>query len=107
MVKGGAGKVPSGVGRLSGESGTEVVENGVEPPYSKKEALFGAISAGDVEVAVLAVKQYPKLPRVAAHFAVLNKATADIGFEKDLNLFAAVWANYEKLVFIHGGPFVA
>jgi len=70
-------------------------------------ALFRAISAGDVEVAVLAVKPYPQLPWVAAHFAVLNKATADIGFEKDLNLFAAVWANYEKLVFIHGGPFVA
>jgi hypothetical protein len=34
VVKGGAGKAPSGVGRLPRESGTEVVENGVEPPYS-------------------------------------------------------------------------
>jgi len=68
---------------------------------SIKEALFRTISAGDVEVAVLAVKPYPKLPRVAAHLAVLHKAPADIGFEEYLKLFAAVRASYQKRVFIH------
>jgi len=34
VVKGDRGKAPSGMGGLPGESGTEVVENGVEPPYS-------------------------------------------------------------------------
>ena len=34
MVKGDRGKAPSGMGGLPGESGTEVVENGVEPSYS-------------------------------------------------------------------------
>jgi hypothetical protein len=34
VVKGGGGEGPSGVGGFPGKSGTEAVENGVEPPYS-------------------------------------------------------------------------
>ena len=46
MVKGDRGKAPSGMGGLPGESGTEVVENGVEPPYSIFDAVLTASGAG-------------------------------------------------------------
>jgi hypothetical protein len=40
LVKGDGGKAPFGVGGLPSKSGTETVENGVEPPYS----IFDAVS---------------------------------------------------------------
>jgi hypothetical protein len=39
VVKGGGGKAPSGVGGLPSESGTEAVENGVEPHSLDAELL--------------------------------------------------------------------
>src|SRR5437870_1516361 len=51
---------------------------------------FRPVGAPDIDRTILAGSADPHAPRVAADFAVLNERAADVGFEIDLQLLAAV-----------------
>src|SRR5215470_16282398 len=51
---------------------------------------FGAIGTRDDDVAFVAAAGDPDSPGVAADFAVLDEAAADVGLDVDLDLLAAV-----------------
>jgi len=68
--------------------------------FHGKPGLFGAIGAADVHVAILARAGDAHAPRIAADFAVLDEAAADVRFEIDLDLLAAVRARDEELIHV-------
>ena len=61
------------------------------------------VGARHLHRAVVAVAAHAKLPRVAAHFAVLHQRAAHVGLQIDLHGLAAIRALDQKLR-IHTGP---
>jgi hypothetical protein len=51
-----------------------------------------------MDLAVTTTARHPDSPRVAAHFAILNKAADDIGLDVDFDLLAAVGTRHDKSV---------
>jgi hypothetical protein len=62
--------------------------------------LLRAVGAADIDVAVVTGPAHADPPGVAAHFAVLDKRSADVRLEVDLDLLAAIRTGDEELV--HG-----
>lgn len=60
------------------------------PPGDRR--LFRPVRAADRYVHVIPVTRHADLPRIAAHFAVLDVTAAHVQLDVDLNLFAAVGA---------------
>jgi len=53
-------------------------------------ALFRSIGSLHDDIALVAVAGHHQPPRVAAHLAVLHQAPANIVFDEDLDVFAAI-----------------
>jgi hypothetical protein len=68
--------------------------------FRPARALLRTVGARDLDVAVLAAACHPNPPRIAADFAVLDEAAADVRFEINLDLLAAVRARDEKLIHV-------
>ena len=63
-----------------------------------RRGSFRSVGARDVDRTIIPASGHSHAPRIAAHFAVLHEAPADVLLDEDFDLFAAVRACHEEFV---------